>query len=222
MQAEIEKHPSEKSPPTEEKSPSRAVRLMRNPLALIALILVGYAGMALWYVRADREASDLQFRADTSRAALRRPSPDVTPLALALEEAESDLASLTASRVTSIPEEDLVRQTLQAAAEAGVVVTSAGTRADTFVQKGGEKVRATPFFVRATGTLDQIEAFLAAMELGRVETLELQSALVTEEKGARALTLAAVIYSHLPLDESGASSQGKATPTPTTAPAKKG
>lgn len=215
MQGEIERRPPDKSAP-EGKAASkrtRILRLVRSPLALVVLILLGYAGMALWYVQTDREATDLQFRADASRAALRRPPPDVALLESELAEAESKLDSLRSGRVTSIPEEDLVQQTLLAAAETGVVVTSAGTRADTFVQKGGERVRATPFFIRATGTMEQIEAFLAAMELGRVENLELQSALITDEARSRALTLAAVIYSHLPLDEAAPSGQGKGTPT---------
>jgi hypothetical protein len=98
-----------------------------------------------------------------------------------------------------------------------VTVTSAGTRADTLVTRGDGKVRATPFFVRATGSLEQIESFLAAMERGRVENLEVQSALITEEGGSRALTLAAVIYSHLPLDDTSPGQPvGSATAVPRT------
>ena len=210
-QTETEKKTADKKTPLK----LRLMRALRSPLSLIALVLLGYGLLALSYMQADRKAADLRFKVDGSRAALRRAAPEVDPIELELADAESALAALKSSRVTTIPEEILVQQTLAAAADTGVVVTSAGTRADTFVQKGGEKVRATPFFVRATGTLDQIEAFLAAMELGQVETLELQSALVVAEGASRALTLAAVIYSHLPLEEAAT---GEASGTPAAAP----
>jgi hypothetical protein len=182
---------------------ARLAHAARSPLMLMAIALAGYAALALMYVRADRAAADLQFRADASRAALRRAPPDPGPLEAKLAEAEARLEAVRSKRVLAIPEEVLVQHTLRAAAETGVAVTSAGTRSDTFVQRGGERVRATPFFVRATGTLEQIEAFLAAMERGQVDTLEVQSALVTEEGAGRALTLSAVIYSHMPLDVQG-------------------
>lgn len=195
----------------------QALDLARGPLPLIVLILFGYLYLAFSYLQANRETADLQFRADASGAALRRPSPDPAPLEAELDAATSRLEALTTSRVTSIPEEDIVKLTLLAAGETGVVVTSAGTRSDSFLQKGGEQVRATPFFVRAIGSLEQIEAFLAAIEFGPVETLEVQSALVTEEGSSRALTLAAVIYSHLPLQEPGTSgTASNATATPKT------
>lgn len=192
----------------------RLFRLLRTPLTLVALILVGYLVLAVLYVRENGKVADLQYRADANQAALRRPPPGVSAMESDLVQAQATLESLRTGRVTTIPEEDLVQLTLLAAAQTGVTVTSAGTRSDTFVQKEGEKVRATPFFIRATGNLDQIEAFLAAMEFGRVETLELQSALVTEEKGVHALTLAAVIYSHLPLEDGALPGAGKGTPTP--------
>ncbi|MBI2964679.1 MAG: hypothetical protein HYY34_00585 [Chloroflexi bacterium] len=209
MQTEIEKRP-----PVARRF-EHVLRLLRTPLTLIALILVGYLVLGVRYVQENRKIADLQYRADANRAALLRPPPEVSAAEADLVEAQATLEALKTGRVTTIPEEELVQLTLLAASQTGVAVTSAGTRSDTFVQKEGEKVRVTPFFIRATGNLDQIQAFLAAMEFGRVETLELQSALVTEEKGIHALTLAAVIYSHLPLDDAAQPGAGKGTPTPT-------
>jgi hypothetical protein len=208
MQTEIEKRPHGA------RRLDRVLRVLRTPLTLIALILIGYLVLGVRYVQENRKIADLQYRSDANRAALRRPPPEVTASESDLVEAQATLEAMKTGRVTTIPEEDLVQLTLAAAAQTGVTVTSAGTRADAFVQKEGEKVRATPFFIRATGNLDQIQAFLAAMEFGRVETLELQSALVTEEKGVHVLTLAAVIYSHLPLEDAAQPGAGKGAPTP--------
>ncbi|MBI4307133.1 MAG: hypothetical protein HY678_12515 [Chloroflexi bacterium] len=191
----------------------RPLHRLYTPFTLVGAIALGYVVLGVLYVQADGKTAELERRAQVNRAALRRPMLDLENLEADLRETEGSIEELKSRRVSSIPEEDLVQQTLSAARQAGITVSSAGTRVETTVDRDGGKVRAPPFFLRATGAIEQIEQFLAAMEKGSVETLEIQSALVTRETNVHVLTLSAVIYSHPPLDAGPAEAKGQATPT---------
>lgn len=188
------------------------VRLARAPFPYLALLVALHLAVGYRYLTLNADRSDLERRIGASSAALRKPAPDLPGLELTLEQTEARLEELKGSRTRSTLEEDLFQYTLRTAARTGVAVTGGGTRADTVVTRGGQRVRATPFFLIAKGSLEQLRVFLAEMESGSLETLEIQSAAVESDGTGQTLTLSAIIYSHLPYAEA-------VEPTPTATPA---
>lgn len=188
------------------------MKLARTPFPYIALLVALHLVVGYRYVASNAERSDLERRIGTSSAALRRATPDLAGLERSLEQTAARIEELEGHRTRSTLEEDLFQHTLKTAASVGVAVTNGGTRSDTIVVRGGQRVRATPFFLTARGSLEQLRVFLADMESGSMETLELQSATVDSDGTSHTLALSAVIYSHLPYNEA-------AEPTPTATPA---
>lgn len=188
------------------------MRLARTPFPYIALLVALHLAVGYRYFAHNADRSDFERRIGASSAALRKAAPDLPGLELTLEQTEARLEELKASRARSTLEEDLFQYTLKTATRTGVAVTGGGTRSDAVVIRGGQRVRATPFFMIARGPLEQLQVFLAEMESGSLETLEIQSTAVEADGTGHALTLNAIVYSHLPYEEAG-------EPTPTATPA---
>ena len=160
------------------------------PVFGIVFLVMGF----LWYQDVQVERT-LESKFDSQMALLGQPSarPD-----LLLKQVEGwDIAYEVTldGRISRMTDSDLIGRAIAAAESAGLVVLETGTTDDGIATLGDNRYTATPVLMRANGTLNGIERFLAVLESDEFAAFEVQASMFSAETVGYVLTLRGVFYS---------------------------
>ncbi len=197
--AQQQPEPVEAAPVAQRQRSSPALRkagaIASRPLVVLGVFALAYAGLGYQYFQTAQRGANLDGQIEARQATIRLPessSVDVTSelaaWGAAREEAEN-------SRVTALPDSEILARTLEAAEESGVAVHVQGSLPSSPVQINEITYLATPLNLRAQGEADALQLFLARIEKGTFETIELQDAMIGRQTEGYVLTIKAVVYS---------------------------
>ncbi|MCH7906986.1 MAG: hypothetical protein IIB26_06120 [Chloroflexi bacterium] len=178
---------------------SRSQRLMTPTVGVIAgmLMVLALAGL---YAQSRYSLNVVNGQVEEARRALSAPGPDMPPLDEQLQAWESALASAIKARVEAPLDSEFVQTVLGAAQDTGVRLVTASAQRDITVDVAGLEYGASPYLIRVTGEMLNIQAFVRKLEGGLVEALEVTSVVATRDAEGFLLSIGVVVRNELPAD----------------------
>lgn len=176
---------------------SRSQRLMTPTAGVIAgmLMVLALAGL---YAQSRYSLNVVNGQIEEARRALSAPGPDMPMLDEQLQAWESALASAIKARVAAPVDSEFVQAVLGAALDTGVRLVTASAQRDTIADVAGLEYGASPYLIRVTGEMMNIQAFVRKLEGGLIEALEVTSVVATRDVGGFLLSVGVVVRNELP------------------------
>lgn len=178
---------------------SRSHRLMTPTVGVIAgmLMVLALAGL---YAQSRYSLNVVNGQIEEARRALSAPGPDTPPFDEQLQAWEAALASAIKARVAAPVDSEFVQAVLSAALDTGVRLVTASAQRDTIADVAGLEYGASPYLIRVTGEMLNIQAFVRKLEGGLVEALEVTSVVATRDAEGFLLSIGVVVRNELPVD----------------------
>lgn len=164
------------------------------PLFGVVFLLIGF----MWFQGFRQEAS-LNTQAEQLRVLLDQPAPQPEMLMSEARGWDTAYHVVLQNRVARPEDSDLVASVIDAAADAGLVLTETGTTLDGVATIENESYTATPVLISAIGTIESIETYLQMLETSRFASFGIEAATVEEGLVGYQLSLRGLFYS-LPED----------------------
>jgi hypothetical protein len=191
---------------------------VKKPLVLAGMFSVGYLAIGFQYYNTVTQEGHTDTIIEARRAVLSRPAPDSLKAsyeAIAWGAARDAAISV---RVPTLPHSELVARTLATADEFGVTVFTEGALPSAPAFLNGTDYIVTPLNIKAIGQFEDLQKFLARLERGTLETLEVKNATLSKDQDGYVMTLLALVYSEPELTPAALADGAEAEPEAAAAP----
>lgn len=162
----------------------------------VALLIV--AGL---YAHNWNSLNQVNGQVDEARASLAVPGPDVPPLDEQLLAWESALSNAIDARIDPSDDSEFVRTVLGISLDTGVTLVTASAQREVVEDIEGQDFGAAPYLVRVSGEMAEIQKFLAKLESGIVETLEVTSSVATRDRDRFMVSVGVVVRNEIVNDD---------------------
>ncbi|GEM_PF-3365423 len=191
---------------------------VKKPIVLIGMFAVVYLAIGFQYYNATTQEGHTDSIIEARQTVLSRPAPDSRKASYEAVAWGAARDAAISVRVPTLPHSELVARTLATADEFGVTVFTEGALPSAPAQLNGTDYIVTPLNIKAIGKFEDLQKFLARLERGTLETLEVKNSTLSKDQDGYVMTLLALVYSELELTSStpadGVGSQPEAASAP--------
>jgi Tfp pilus assembly protein PilN len=172
-----------------------------TPLAGVIVGVLAVIVVAGLYLQSFNALNRLNDQLTEARATLAVPGPELPPLDEQLIAWESALNNAIDARVEAPVDSEFVQTIIAAAVDTGVTLVTASAQRDTTVEVAGMEYGASPYLIRVSGDLTDVQSFLRKLESGLVQTLEVTSSIATQDTDGFLVSIGVIIRNELSVDD---------------------
>lgn len=176
----------------------RVLKALSQPVALLAIALIAFAGIAGYNLNLSTQQSELDEQVSALNAATASGVPDLDGASATLESAESEYQVAVEGRLLGFSDARLSLSLIELANEFGVALLLTDTEPESIENIDGQSYPAMPVTLSGKGEINDIHGFLLSLEAGSIAGLEIKNASISGgSEGIYELTLRGFVYRQL-------------------------
>jgi len=172
-----------------------------TPLAGVIVGVLAVLVVAGLYLQSFNALNGVNDQLTEARATLAVPGPELPPLDEQLIAWETALNNAIDARVEAPVDSEFVQSIIVATVDTGVTLVTASAQRETTVEVGGTEYGASPYLIRVSGDLTDVQAFLRKLEGGMVQTLEVTSSIATQDTDGFLVSIGVIVRNELSVDD---------------------